>query len=158
MRRPNGSRAVGLSLALLCPFLSQYAGLKTQTRGQTKRIRCVCMFMCNTSLGSRLVKCQRPLPSVSPTGSFREVSPCPPWWHLQLLSFHPRVPDSGSNSCHLFSAEIIQIQQLDLRCWVQDKLCRDKKLHSCLRRQAGQKQGEGGKNQTSMCYTSGSAS
>lgn len=28
MRRPNGSRAVGLRLALLCPFLSQYAGLK----------------------------------------------------------------------------------------------------------------------------------
>lgn len=28
MRGPNRSRAVGLRLALLCPFLSQYAGLK----------------------------------------------------------------------------------------------------------------------------------
>lgn len=57
-----------------------------------RRIRYVGMFECRTSASSSLVKCQRPLPSVPPTGSFKEVSPCPPPWHLQLLSFHPPPP------------------------------------------------------------------
>lgn len=117
------------SSVLSCPVTIRW--FKTQTRSQMKRIRCFCMFMCKTSLGSTLGKCQRTLPSVSPTGSFKEVSPCPPWWHLQLLSSHSRVLDSGSDSCHLFAAKIIQIQQLQLWFWIKDMLCRLKN-HNCL--------------------------
>lgn len=62
-----------------------------------------------------LLNVSSPLPSVPPTGNFKEVSPRPLPWHLQLLlSFHPLVPNMGSNSCHLFSTKIIQIEQLQL--------------------------------------------
>lgn len=110
------------------------------------------MFVCKTSSCCTLVKCQRPLPSVPPTGSFKEVSPCPPRWHLQPLSFHPFVPHSGSKSCHLSPTKIIQVQQLHLcyrvhstpdkkespypisaLVWWKDQLCRIKSIPGITR-------------------------
>lgn len=87
-----------------------------------------------------------PPPICSPTGSFKEVSPRPPRWHLQPLPFHPFVPHSGSKSCHLSSTKIIQKQlhlcyrvlstphkkespyPISALVWWKDPLCRIKSI------------------------------
>ena len=87
------------------------------------------MFVCKTSPCCSLVKCQCPLPSVPPTGSFKEVSPRPRPWHLQLFSFHSSLSHhSGSKSRHLCSTKIVQIRQLHL--WYQVLSTSDKKKGS----------------------------
>lgn len=68
---------------------------------ERSHVRYIHMFVCKTCPWCSLVKCQCPLPSVTPTGSFKEVRPCPPPWHLQLLSSHLFVPPPpGSKSRH----------------------------------------------------------
>lgn len=48
----------------------------------------LCVKSPSTSLG----KCQRPLPSVPPTGSFKEVSPCPPSLAFTAVVFSSPCP------------------------------------------------------------------
>lgn len=69
-------------------------GSKTGRERQGPLVLDVGTSECKTWPNRSLVKCQQPLPSVPPpTGSFKEVGPCSPPWHLQLLSsLHPPTP------------------------------------------------------------------
>lgn len=84
-------------------------------------IRYIRMFVCKTSPRCSLVKCQRPLPSVPPTGSFKRgqpsfssvaftavvfSSPCPPTQDPSLVTY-PQLKLFKYNSCS-FGTESFQ--------------------------------------------------